>query len=229
MAIPGSPAFLMPAGDDELMRRMRDIERYMTELGPSIAASIKPAMDDIRAQQDITSGLVADLMTAQATLATTVSGLATAQATLATTVTDLASRVTQTATIATFDTGSLPNDSTFHTYGSSIPITIAVPTGKLVVTVGCGQASISPSSTGSVTAEATFSFSDGSVNLGDVYARGYAAQSINVSGASLSVQHAFTVTPGTYTITGQMRAWANGSATGSVNFAKPYLTVQVTG
>jgi len=81
MAIPGSPASLLPAGDDEFARRLRDVGRSLTELGPSIAASIKPAMDDIRAQQAITAGLVADLTTAEATLATTVSGLTTAQAT----------------------------------------------------------------------------------------------------------------------------------------------------
>ena len=143
-------------------------------------------------------------------------------------VADLASRVTETASISTFSTGSLPNDSTFHSYGASIPITIAVPTGNIVVTVGCGQATIAPD-TGAVTAEATFSISGGSVSNGDVSARNYAASPIVLTGASLAIQRAFTVTPGTYTITGQMRAWAAGSAAGAVTFQQPYLTVQVTG
>jgi len=87
MAIPGSPASLLPAGDYEFARRLRDAGRSLTELGPSIAASIKPPMDDIRAQQAIRAGLVADLTTAEATLATTVSGLTTAQATTVSTLT----------------------------------------------------------------------------------------------------------------------------------------------
>jgi len=33
MAIPGSPASLLPPGDDEIPRRLRDIERSITELG----------------------------------------------------------------------------------------------------------------------------------------------------------------------------------------------------
>ena len=100
MAIPGSPASLLPAGDDEFARRLRDVGRSLTELGPSIAASIKPAMDDIRAQQAITAGLVADLTTAEATLATTVSGLTTAQAT---TVSTLTAAVADIAALASLD------------------------------------------------------------------------------------------------------------------------------
>ena len=142
---------------------------------------------------------------------------------------NVASRVTWTASLASFNTGSLPNDATFHNYGAGIPITISVPTGKLVVTVGCGQATISPGTGGSVIAEATFSLSDGSLVYGDISARGFVATPTISGGASLAVQRAFVVTPGTYTITGKMRAWAAGTATASVQFVQPYLTVQVTG
>jgi len=38
--LPGSPASRLPAGDDELVRRMRDIERRMDELGPSTTARL---------------------------------------------------------------------------------------------------------------------------------------------------------------------------------------------
>jgi len=179
-------------------------------------------IDALAAQQ-------ATLDAQQATLATTVTGLSTAQATLADQVADLASRVTVTTSIATFNTGSLPNDALFHAYGAGIPITISVPTGKLVVTVGCGQASITPGTSGAVTAEATFSLSNGSLVYGDISARGFAAYSNSASGASLTVQRALTLAPGTYTVTGQMRAWSSGSAAGSVQFQQPYLTVQVTG
>ena len=211
---PGSFAAKMPAGEDALIRKIQEIERTMREFLPSVAESFGPVVADLQAQD-------ATLQAQQATLTAQ-------QATLTAQVADLASRVSVTSAGATFNTGSLPDDSTWHTYGSGIPITIAVPTGRIIVTVGCGQATIATGA-GAVTAEATFSLSDGSVNFGDVYARGYASAPIVASGASLSVQRAFAVTPGTYTITGQMRAWASGSTTGSVEFARSYLTVQVTG
>jgi hypothetical protein len=50
--LPGSIQSLIPAaGPDELVRRMRDLERRMDEMGPSVARSFKPAMDDLAAHQ----------------------------------------------------------------------------------------------------------------------------------------------------------------------------------
>lgn len=151
-------------------------------------------------------------------------------AAIAATVADLSSRVTRTATIATFNTGSLPNDGAFHAYGPSIPITIDVPTGKLVVTVGCGQATLNAGSA-SVEADATFSISSGVASLLDYSSSVYLGTNsvVPMIGAPLNMQRAFTVTPGTYTVTGQMVAWATGTTTASVNFQQPFLTVQVTG
>lgn len=48
--LPGSIPSLMPAGQDELVRRMRDLERRMDEMGPSVARSFKPVIDDLTAQ-----------------------------------------------------------------------------------------------------------------------------------------------------------------------------------
>jgi len=163
-----------------------------------------------------------------ADLAAKDAALAAQDATLTAQVADLASRVTRTVSITSFNTGSLPNDATFHAYGSSMPITIAVPTGKLVVTVGCGQATLDPSGA-SVIADATFSISGGVASMEDFAGSAFLQSSTTIIGATLSVQRAFTVTPGTYTVTGRMYAWANGTATASVNFQQPYLTVQVTG
>jgi len=196
---PGSFQAKMPPGEDALIRRIQEIERTMREMLPSVAASIKPAMDDIRAQ-----------------------------------VADLASRVSVSTAIDTFDTGSLPNDSAWHEYGAGIPITINVPTGRVVVTVGCGEASLNCGGA-VVLAEATFTISGGVVPAYGIFvSRAYlgtalaAGEEVRTSN-SLSVQRAFVVTPGTYTITGKMRAWAAGTATASVQFGLPYLTVQVTG
>ena len=49
MGTPGLLSNLIPADIDEIPRQIRDLERFVRELGPSIALSIKPAMDDIRA------------------------------------------------------------------------------------------------------------------------------------------------------------------------------------
>ena len=48
---PGSPQAQMRPGEDALIRRIQETERTMREFLPSVALSIKPAMDDIRAQQ----------------------------------------------------------------------------------------------------------------------------------------------------------------------------------
>ena len=184
----------------------------MREMLPAVMAAVGPAITTLQNQQ---------------------TQLSNQQTQLTSTVNNLAARVSQTATIASFNTGSLPNDNTFHAYGPGIPITIAVPTGKIDVSVGCGQATVNSGTGGSVIGEATFTISGGYANLGDVYARDYVTSVDSTSslagGASLFVQQAFSVTPGTYTITGQMMAWASGATDGSVNFAKPFLTVQVTG
>lgn len=156
--------------------------------------------------------------------------LAAQVATLAAQVADLASRVTVTTSIATFVTGNLPDDTTFHNYGADIPITINVPTGRLVVTVGCGEAFLTNNG-GSVCAEATFTISGDVVPAyGSFMSRAFLQTTWGVwTSSSLNVQRAFVVTPGTYTITGKMRAWASGAAYAGVQFTQPYLTVQVTG
>lgn len=211
--VPGVPGAGLPVDPMVAMaRRIQELERVQREMLPAVMAVVGPA--------------ISDLQTQQATLTSQ-------QAQLTSTVNDLAARVSQTATIASFNTGSLPNDNTFHTYGPGIPITIAVPTGKIVVSVGCGQATVNSGTGGAVIGEATFTISGGYANLGDVYARDYVTSVDSVSslagGASLYVQQAFSVTPGTYTITGQMMAWSSGATDGSVQFSKPFLTVQVTG
>jgi len=196
-----------PPGWASLAERLAAQKRAMFDIRASVLANVSDIVADLRAKQ-------ADLEAQQAALTAAVA--------------DLASRVTVTATIASFGTGTLPNDSAWHAYGADIPITIAVPTGTLVVTVGCGNAGISTGGTGEVEAEATFSISGGIAGYGDIVAVADVVYPVLNAGMSLCVQHAFTVPPGTYTITGKMRAWA-ATTTGSVYFTNPYLTVQVTG
>jgi len=102
MGTPGSPAFLLPPGDDEIPRRLRDIERSIMELGPSIAASIKPAMDDIRANVAAIAAQQVVLTAQQADLAAQDIVLTTQQATL----TDLISKVVVSASNKSFNAGA---------------------------------------------------------------------------------------------------------------------------
>lgn len=43
--LPGSIPSLVPPGEDETQRRLRDVERRLDELGPSVARSFKPVLD----------------------------------------------------------------------------------------------------------------------------------------------------------------------------------------
>lgn len=165
----------MPAGEDFLLRKVRDLERKMTE------------------------------------------GFAAASGSF-----------TVTRALATFNTGVLPDDNTFHNYGASLPLIVDVATTTIVVTIGCSQA-MTTTAGAAVSAEATFAISDGSVVDGDVYANTFVEAATAISAAPLCLTRAFVVAPGMITVTGQMRAKASGSAAGSVNFYLPYLTVQVTG
>ena len=102
---PGSPQAKMPPGEDALIRRIQEIERTMREFLPSVALSIKPAMDDIRTQQETLAAQQETLAAQQVTLATAVAGSAETMATLATTVTSLsATQATLATTVANLAT-----------------------------------------------------------------------------------------------------------------------------
>lgn len=51
MAAPGTIGNLVPRGEDAVQREITDINRRLMELAPSVMASIKPIVDDLRAQQ----------------------------------------------------------------------------------------------------------------------------------------------------------------------------------
>lgn len=180
--------------------------------------------EDLDAKDFAILGLINDLTTQQATLTAQ-------QAALTATIAEIASRVTVSTSIATFNTGALPNDATNHEYGPPMTIVIDVPyAGHLDITVGCSEASMnSGGAGGAVNPDATFSCSGGVASMGAYSGRAYLTSPDTGVGAPLIIQRSFPVGPGTYTITGQMRAWATGSSSCSVNFRLPYLKVQVTG
>lgn len=210
----------------------RAVEDELDAAGRSLDAGSSAVLNNNKAVNATLAQIAAQIASINAIAAAQASQLATLtaqQGQINSALADLTARKTVTNSISTFNTGSLPNDFVDRPYGSSIPITISVPTGKLVVTIGCGEASLAVSGAGSaVIAYATFSI-PGYANMLDYTARVYLSGGGQNVGASLCLQQAFTVTPGTYTITGQMYATAATATGQSVNFRQPYLTVQVTG
>ncbi len=217
MASPSTVANLVPPDEAALMRRLEEQERALRELSPAIMATIGPAITLLREQQTALAAVVDDI-------AALVADLGVQQAALA-------ARVSLTTTVASFNTGALPNDATTHWYGAALDITVPVPTGRLLVMVGCAEASLNP---GGSAVEGICSFSiPGVVSLGDHQGRNYLGAggvplgSVLV-GTPLILVRSVEVPPGTHTVTGRMGAWVSGSATASVNFANPFMTVQVT-
>ena len=129
MAIPGSPAFLLPPGEDEIPRKLRDIERYITELGPSIAASIKPAMDDIRAQVAATAAATAAVAAAQITLTAQGVTLTAQQATLASQVAAIAALVGAQVAVGDFNHTETGFDPVAGAWATVSLVSLTVPAG----------------------------------------------------------------------------------------------------
>ncbi|QCB93293.1 hypothetical protein [Cellulomonas shaoxiangyii] len=206
MPHPGTLANLVPPGEAGQLRRMEDIERTQREMLPAVMKAVGPLIEELQAAQE---------------------ALAAQQAELVEQTANLAARVTVTASTPTFNTGPIPNDGAWHEYGPDIALTVEVPTGRLVVTVGCGEASMNAGGA-AVNAEATFAIA-GVAAYGDFSSRSYLTSPDAGVGTPLMTQQAFTVTPGTYTVIGKMRAWGASTVGASVNFRRPYVTVQVTG
>lgn len=64
MAAPGTPANLVPPGEDAVIRRIQELERTIRELAPSIARSFEPVIADLQAQQATLGAQQADLTAA---------------------------------------------------------------------------------------------------------------------------------------------------------------------
>jgi hypothetical protein len=66
--LPGSIQSLIPAGPDEQVRRQRDLERRMDEMGPSVARSFAPVIADLTAKQAALDAANVTLTAQQASL-----------------------------------------------------------------------------------------------------------------------------------------------------------------
>lgn len=201
MSIPGLPSDAPAgAGYGWVREELRGLWRAIRELGPSVAGSVRPLVEDLALKQ-------AALEAQQAYLA---------------------SLISRDASIGTFSTGTLTNDSAFHLIGSQIVIpNVAVPTGKVRVTLSCSEASIAPGSNAVVAAICYAIDGQWSLDPTTKYARLYTAG--NQMGVSLARIGTETLTPGPYTFRAQAGYWSNGSSSASINFAGLRLLVEVIG
>lgn len=205
----------------EASRSTDGVANAFTGVNNTLTALSKQIADIAQVQQEQAA--------VQAQLVAQSAQLSAQQTALTATVANLASRVSLTTSNTSFNTGTLPNDSSDHFYGAPLSVNINVPTGQLMVTIGCGQATVNAGTApgGFVTAECTFEI-PGIVNYYDVYARVYNGSQAVLAGSSMVVTRSFTVPPGVHTITGYMSAYSAATG-GSVHFSQPYMTVQVTG
>ena len=124
---PGIPSSQIPPGEDHVMRSIKDIERFLRELTPSIAHSFKPVIDRLDAADIV-------LAAQQATLTTTVAGLSAAVADIATNLASINSLLTQVVKPqAIYNTTNSWAITTTPTVRAAV--TIAVPSGYTTAVV----------------------------------------------------------------------------------------------
>jgi hypothetical protein len=135
MVQPGVSGSQIPAGEDFAQRQIKDLQRDIRELRPSVARSFKPVVDDLAAQQ-------AALAAQQATLTTNVADIAAN----VTAINDLLTRVVSPATIY----GSATNFALTTTLTTLKTITLTVPTGYTTaqITATGSVYAINPNTTG---------------------------------------------------------------------------------
>jgi hypothetical protein len=214
MAAPGTIGNLVAPGEDAANRKHEDLSRQVKELGPSIIKTIRPLIDEIaaaaaaaQAAADAANAAVADLAAQQAYLQ---------------------SLISRDETTAGFNSGVLINDSTFRLLGAETVVSgIAIPTGKVRVTMSVSEISLSPGSS-SVIGGCCYAI-DGvhSLDPNSRYARVYAAGvTIGTSAIRIGTED---LTPGTYTIRAQRFYWAAGVDPASIQYGSLRLLAEVIG
>lgn len=202
--LPGSPASMLPAGDDEIPRQIKDLTRAMTELGPSVARSV--------------SGIVADLTAQVAATAAATAAVAAAQVDLAAAVANIATLVGQQTKP---DAGRATTGGAVGLTASSAPyatITFNVPAGYTV-------ASVFASTAAAVSTPIAAQIATRIAGLDGDYMNAY-ANSYGLGNGSSNFSRVFSVTPGgtftvesrAYTPSAGSSAWITTAA--SVTFSR---------
>lgn len=134
MANPGVSGSQIPAGEDFAQRQIKDLQRDLRELAPSIAKSFAPVIARLDAADAAFAVQQAALVAQQATLTTTVAGLASAVANIAALVAD---QVAATAGNATTGASAVSIGTSAASFAT---MTINVPAGFTVAIVNANSA-----------------------------------------------------------------------------------------
>jgi hypothetical protein len=194
----------MPTDEAYMVRQVEELRRQIKELGPSVAKSFRGTVAKLQAQ--------ADDIAAQTT--------------------HLASLKTSSAGNATFNTGTITAGPDFHWYDAPTPLqlTAPVPTGHVLVTIGCGQVTLAPGDSAAIAA-VTFQITTPSgwtypIEIAD--ARLYTTQN-RMLGVPLIVSTPAAVPynePCTFTV--KFGLWsASSTDLASAQFDNGYINVQV--
>lgn len=144
----------------------------------------------------------------------------------------LSSLITRSSSPAgSLSTGTTPGDQTVRWFDTDpvTVVTLTAATGRVLVRVGCGEASLSPGDS-AATAYASFTitapsgFSQGYLNTARLY-----SASDRAVGAPLLVESSRTVPADEpITVTARLAIWSASTVNlASATFNSPYLTVQV--
>jgi len=228
MGTPGVPGSALPADISTLPRKLRDLERSAMEDRASVAQSFGPVMADLAAKDVILEAQTAALAAQTAALAAQDVVIAGQVAALAAANAYQASLISRDASVATFNTGTLVNDSAWHLVGAQAIIeNLPIPTGKVRVTVSLSEASISPGLNSVIAAICFAVDSVSAISPTSQYARVYV--SAMSFGTSLSRTETVTLPPGAHTIRAQCAYWSAGSSVASINFTALRIMAQVVG
>lgn len=203
MAQPGSIGSMMPASEDTQLRKLRDLERSVTELAPSIAKSFQTTADSLNAT-------IAELSTQTAYQA----GL-----------------ITRGGNSADYALDPIPGDQVIRYFNSALSITMPVPTGRVLVTVGSGSTTVAP---GNSAAEAWVTFNitrEG--EAGVWWANGIRSARLHAElgnriGTAITTTEVVTCGPGTRTFNLSFATWsASATTAASALISTPFIVVQV--
>lgn len=150
-------------------------------------------------------------------------------------VKSLSYRTTSITTASTVLTGTLPNDATWHSFGTPLELSVFVPSdGRIITTFGCAEAKPNVGSTAAaVEGDMQAHIYQGGVlvwSSSPITSRCYSSLNVDLFGVSAAMVIPAPVLPeGTYQVRISFWGWASGTAVGSMQWQNPYLTVQIVG
>lgn len=150
------------------------------------------------------------------------------------TVAHLRSLVTVGEGRPSLSTGTVPGDSTRRWFDTSSPasVTVNAPTGRVLITVACGEASLNPGNSTAI-AYASFQISGPTIGtwwpVGTSTARLFLTSRTGHMGVPLSISLPVDVQNWEpVTVTAKFGLWSSSATSlASCEFANPYINVQV--